>query len=330
MIVKLQIVLIIILYLIIVDIAARPVFLRNFVDVKDRLIFTWYNYPLLSLCILLCIIAIRYTSDVKALRETFYKKYANEYHSLLSPEAWKYFEEYIPKYIKNICYLQYSKHVPFMYIYSMLDMESLTNIEHAVKTVISNNINGSFVECGVWRGGTGILVKSILNQRNVKNRDIYLLDSYDGMEEIGDEKSTESPHVLEDVLCAKLLKDIDTYFGTRVIATSEAEVTRNLKDFGCLDERVHLIKGWFDEKYPWDKVGSISMLRLDCDYYYPTRICLEKLYDKVSIGGFIILDEYYLEFMGERKAVDEFRKKRGIKDPIQRVNRNVAYWVKSG
>ena len=62
-------------------------------------------------------------------------------------------------------------------------------------------------------------------------------------------------------------------------------------------------------------------MRLDGDYYELTMDGLVNLYDKLSVGGYAIIDDY-----GEdtwtycRKAVDEFRQARGIADPLIRVD----------
>ena len=131
-----------------------------------------------------------------------------------------------------------------------------------------------------------------------------------------------------DELCSYILNEAEKYFNKKLIETNYDEVIENLKHFDCYDENMILMKGWFNDQFPFDKINTISLLRLDCDYYYPTKICLEKLYNKISKGGFIILDEYYLEFMGEKNAVDEFRTKNNITSKIISVDGNIGYWIK--
>lgn len=50
---------------------------------------------------------------------------------------------------------------------------------------------------------------------------------------------------------------------------------------------------------------KISLLHIDVDLYEPTKHILERLYDKVTSGGIIILDDYGA-FAGANKAVDDF------------------------
>lgn len=50
---------------------------------------------------------------------------------------------------------------------------------------------------------------------------------------------------------------------------------------------------------------KISLLHIDVDLYEPTKFVLERLYDRVTKGGIIILDDYGA-FAGTNKAVDDF------------------------
>ena len=74
-------------------------------------------------------------------------------------------------------------------------------------------------------------------------------------------------------------------------------------------------------------IPQIAILRLDGDWYASTMICLEYLYDRVVSGGFVIIDDYGC-YDGCRKAVDEFRKARGIVAFLHHVDSDCRYWVK--
>src|SRR5205823_12639352 len=49
----------------------------------------------------------------------------------------------------------------------------------------------------------------------------------------------------------------------------------------------------------------IAVLRLDTDWYESTRMELEMLYPRLSIGGVIMIDDYGY-WTGARKATDEY------------------------
>jgi len=58
-------------------------------------------------------------------------------------------------------------------------------------------------------------------------------------------------------------------------------------------------------------VGTIAILHLDGDWYASTKCCFDNLYDKVSPGGLIQIDDWGY-WAGARKATTEFLGARGI------------------
>jgi len=78
---------------------------------------------------------------------------------------------------------------------------------------------------------------------------------------------------------------------------------------------------------PAAPVETLALLRLDGQMYESTMDGLVNLYDKLSSGGTLIADDYYL-FESQRKAVDEFRAARGITDPIIEIDHFGGYWIK--
>lgn len=56
----------------------------------------------------------------------------------------------------------------------------------------------------------------------------------------------------------------------------------------------------------------ISLLHLDFDTYHGTKVALENMYDLVTPGGLILLDEYGKRGWGESDAVDEFFNGKGV------------------
>ena len=89
--------------------------------------------------------------------------------------------------------------------------------------------------------------------------------------------------------------------------SSIEEVKNNFKKLNLLSDKIVFIKGKVEdtlsvvENIP----TSISFLRLDTDWYESTKKELETLYDRVVVGGIIVIDDYGF-FDGARKAVDEY------------------------
>ena len=86
----------------------------------------------------------------------------------------------------------------------------------------------------------------------------------------------------------------------------------NFRAYRVLDDKVKFLKGWFKDTLPGAPIRSLAILRLDGDYYESTMDALTNLYDKLSVGGYVIIDDY-----GEdswtycQKAVDDYRRDHG-------------------
>jgi len=198
-----------------------------------------------------------------------------------------------------------------MFGYTMTGRVRLDMLEHCINDVIDKNVPGDIVETGVWRGGSMIMARALLKVRGVEDRTIWCADSFEGMPvptEADPNKSTG-----ED------LSDVD------YLAVSLEQVKRNFERFGLLDEQVKFLKGWFSDTLPTAPIEKISILRLDGDLYESTNDALQALYDKVSIGGYVIVDDYY-GWPGCKKAVDEFREARSIQGPLTAIDAASAFW----
>jgi O-methyltransferase len=109
------------------------------------------------------------------------------------------------------------------------------------------------------------------------------------------------------------------------LAVSLAEVKRNFTRYGLLDDQVCFLEGWFKDTFPTAPINQIAVLRLDGDMYESTTDALVHLYDKVSPGGYVIIDDYGC--IGNCKAaVDDFRRSRRITDPIQQIDWSGIFW----
>ena len=67
--------------------------------------------------------------------------------------------------------------------YSISSVERMYSLYGAVKYIINNNIEGDFVECGVWRGGSAMIIAKMLFNNRITSRKIFLYDTYEGMSE---------------------------------------------------------------------------------------------------------------------------------------------------
>src|SRR4029077_10071518 len=76
------------------------------------------------------------------------------------------------------------------------------------------------------------------------------------------------------------------------LAVTLERVRENFRRYGLLDDQVRLLPGWFRDTLPAAPIERLAVLRLDGDLYESTIRALESLYYRLSVGGYIIVDDY--------------------------------------
>ena len=188
----------------------------------------------------------------------------------------------------------------------------LDNVQMCVETALRDGIPGDLCETGVWRGGTTILMRAVLAALGDTSRSVWVCDSFEGL-----------PKPNAD---AYPVDRGDTFHTHAFLAVSVDEVRANFARYTLLDERVHFFKGWFKDTLP-GSIEQLAVLRLDGDMYESTIQVLDALYDKVSPGGFVIVDDYS-SLPNCRAAVTDFRSRRGIFDEIKTIDWTGVWWRK--
>lgn len=185
--------------------------------------------------------------------------------------------------------------------YTMTTPERIASLCNAVNYLVKNNIEGDFVECGVWRGGSTMAAIDTLLKAGDKSREIYLYDTYEGMSE-----PTEVDKVFTGTDALELMNTTEREDPTSVWCYSTIEeVQNNVGGLGYPAAKVHFVKGKVEDSIPGTLPGKIALLRLDTDFYESTKHELEHLYPLLVPGGVIIIDDYG-HWEGARKAVDEY------------------------
>lgn len=181
--------------------------------------------------------------------------------------------------------------------YTKSSNERLEAMAGAIRIIDENGIEGDIVECGVWRGGN-----IILSRKMSPGRVCWLYDTFTGMTEPEDvdaksngKKASESYH--------KKMRS-----GGKWAGVSVEDVKSNLKETGTFDEGLlKFVVGPVEKTLLVDSnlPDKIAILRLDTDWYRSTKIELEALFPRLSVGGVLIIDDFG-HWMGARKAVDDY------------------------
>lgn len=98
--------------------------------------------------------------------------------------------------------------------------------------------------------------------------------------------------------------------------SSYEEVKRNLSKIAS---QFRLIKGEVGQNTKHPEITKISILRLDMDWYEPTKAALENFYHRIEPGGSLMIDDYG-HHTGARKATDEFLQDNNIKLNFRHLN----------
>ena len=184
---------------------------------------------------------------------------------------------------------------------SMVSSNRLWAVIQATKYIIKNEIEGDFVECGVWRGGCSLAMAMVLDELKV-DRKIFLYDTFAGMTQ-----PTKYDKNFSDINAKssfeRLKKDDDSCDWD---FASIEDVQEQFKKIG-LEEKAVFIKGDVLKtlKEESNLPKEISLLRLDTDFYESTKYEMDILFPRLQKDGVLLLDDYG-HWKGSRKAVDEY------------------------
>jgi O-methyltransferase len=143
----------------------------------------------------------------------------------------------------------------------------------------ASRLPGEVWECGVYRGGTAML---LANRLATSGRTLRLFDTFEGMPETD---ATRDLHKAGD------FSD-----------TSLESVQSRVKGDG-----VHFHKGLIPDTFRGLESSRIAFAHVDVDIYISVRACCEFIFPRLCIGGFMVFDDYGAPTCpGARAAVDEF------------------------
>ncbi|MFK0258732.1 TylF/MycF family methyltransferase [Streptomyces sp. NPDC090445] len=198
--------------------------------------------------------------------------------------------------------------------HTMVGLKRVRNVRDLLDRVVADGVPGDFIETGVWRGGVCIFARGYLKAHGITDRNVWLADSFEGIPDTGDDG-----HPMD--------REMALHQSNHVLGVTADTVRENFERYGLLDDQVRFLPGWFKDTLPTAPVERLAVLRLDGDLYESTLDALDNLYPKLSAGGYVVIDDYFIPAC--RKAVDEFRERHGITDEIEAIDDYSVYWRRS-
>ncbi|MDW3217278.1 MAG: TylF/MycF/NovP-related O-methyltransferase [Acidimicrobiales bacterium] len=194
---------------------------------------------------------------------------------------------------------------------TMVGRQRLADVRRCVDSVLADGVPGDFIETGVWRGGVTILMRGMLDAWGDADRRVWVADSFQGL------PAPDATAFPQDV--GHDMSDVPT------LAVSADQVRANFARYGLLDDQVQFLEGWFRDTLPAAPIDQLAILRLDGDMYESTMDALEALYPKLSVGGYVIVDDYGA-WEPCRQACTDYRDRHGITDEIVPVDWTGVHW----
>jgi hypothetical protein len=195
----------------------------------------------------------------------------------------------------------------------MTSIERVDALRASIEYIHANGIPGDIVECGVWRGGSMMAIALTLLRVGGLRR-LWLYDTFSGMTPPGSEDMDFQGRSAKDVL-AQENPENSVIWGK----SSLAEVRANLANTGYPAEQIEFVVGQVEDTLPFQTPASIALLRLDTDWFQSTFHELTHLWPRLADGGILIVDDYG-DWVGAKKAVDEYFVRSGLRPLLHRID----------
>lgn len=182
-----------------------------------------------------------------------------------------------------------------------LTATKLRSLEDCIRGIDAEQVEGRCLELGVALGGSAIVIATLAHPRRFVGYDVFAQIPAPGARD--DAKS----HERYQVIASGQSRGIggDAYYGyepelrNRVIRSFEQH---GLKVDG---DQIALVQGLFENTLQLEGKGPVALAHIDCDWYEPVKLAIERIYPVLSRGGYLVFDDY-LDYGGCRRAVHEF------------------------
>jgi O-methyltransferase len=206
--------------------------------------------------------------------------------------------------------------------YTITSIEKMYSLYKAAEYVVKHNIPGDMVECGVYKGGSAMLMAHTLMKMGEFKKNIYLYDTYAGMAKPADKDM--------DFTGRPAIKDYVKFYNKDSclwVNCPLEEVKQNMFSTGYAKENLVFVKGKVEDTIPGKIPDKICLLSLDTDWFESTYHELYYLFPRLSVNGVIIIDDYG-HYRGAREAVDKYFQEKNVKILLNRIDYSARVGIK--
>ncbi|MBX3314984.1 MAG: class I SAM-dependent methyltransferase [Actinobacteria bacterium] len=180
---------------------------------------------------------------------------------------------------------------------------ALDHLEATVRRLADDGVAGDLVDCGVGRGGSGILMRGALEAFEIPDRTVWMVDPYVASEPGG----TDGDHVSR----ARLRADLN-------------QVRDGFDRFDLLDDRVRFLQGRYADVLADAPIGPIALLRVGIDAAFDLVTVLRSFLPHMAPGGVVIVEGVGRDIIAER--LETARRRLGLQAAFERVDWNNVAW----
>lgn len=189
--------------------------------------------------------------------------------------------------------------------HTLLDPERIRSLWYLIKDVRSRGIEGDFVECGSYKGGSSAVLRLGMGSR----RKLWIYDSFQGMPDTSEIDGVEAKN----------------YIGA--CSASTEDVLDILTITGAVKEEFVIVEGLFEDTFKTRLPEKVALLHCDADWYESVTKVLKTFYPLMPEGGCVILDDFGF-WEGCRYAFYDFCEMFHERPLLERVGNTQAFWIK--
>ncbi len=191
--------------------------------------------------------------------------------------------------------------------YTAMGRTQLDHLQRCLDTIRADAVPGDLIECGTGRGGGAIFMRAYLDAWELPDRRVFVADRF---------RSSPEPDAAPSMPAGG-------------IAGFHADlniVRDGFARFDLLDDRVRFLEGTMSATLPDAPLDEIALIRVGPGIGGETRAVLDRLYDRLAVGGYVVIDQRSHGLV--REQVEAFRSARGVAAPIQRIDDFAIVWRK--
>jgi O-methyltransferase len=206
-----------------------------------------------------------------------------EFDAVATVKEREYYEQWFPPYPLFSPWIGHPEFQPF---YEAIKEHTVVSADRVYVLLNfarhSRNLDGDFVECGVFRGGTALLLAGVLKDTGKK---LHLFDSFKGLPKGNPQHDN---YWQEGSFCNESLESVQ----------------KLLKEYQSF---ITFHPGWIPDTFAALPEKRYAFVSVDVDLYQPALDCCAYFYPRLTPGGVMVFDDYgFPACRGEKDAVDEY------------------------